>query len=413
MVRPIRLLRFPRPCSGQVHSGQVRPGQTGSPFIFLAIVIGVLAGCEPQAEREKRFDRPERLTVEGLLSKEKELLAAGKELLTVDFQEGQILRYKFISSRDIIIDWDPQKKQSRRGKSSIDKSSESMEMIVSYEPVEVNPFGLTTIKATCESAKIRRSKNPHTDAVESLSGKTFTFTVDPTGIIEDYLQLTALIEEAGEKAFQRDTGRGRIKEPDMIGDFASAQWFLWDSISSIEKATDGVSVGQSWKSKLPVTGPMVMRKARGVTYTLAEIRPFDTSTKLSAGKPGAVSNVEPQSEKGRPAVSEHSPRCGAEHRRGRLAVIRSSYSPAAESVPDNWPPLPYSGRFQMRGTFGFLKGYKILDLQGQGEELFNIDAGRIERYNQQYQVKLQASIPFGIDVKPQITMKQNFKMQLL
>ncbi len=375
MVRPIRLLRFPRPCSGQVHSGQVRSvlgtpngGQAGSPFIFLAIAIAILAGCEPRVRQEK------------LLSRE-------KELLTVDFQQGQTLRYRFISSRDISIDWDPEKKQPRpsgsRAKSSTDKSSESMEMVVAYEPVEVNPFGLTTIKATCESVKIRRSKGPQKDAISSLSGKTFTFTVGPTGIIEDYSQLTELIKELGKKAFQPDTGGGRIKEPDMIGDFAATQWFLWDSISSIEKATDGVSVGQSWKSKLPVPGPMVMRKARDVTYTLAEVR---------------------QSEKGRLDVSEH--------RRDRFAVIRSSCQ-KVESVPDNWPPLPYSGRFRMRGTFGFLMGYKILNLQGQGEELFNIDAGRIEQYDQKYEVQMQASIPFGIDVKPRLTMKQNFKMQLL
>ncbi len=342
-------------------------------FISIAVAIAILAGCEPRAEQEKRFDRLERLTVEGLLSKEKELLAAGKELLTVDFQEGQILRYKFISSRDISIDWDPQKKQPKRGKSSTDKLSESMEMVVSYTPIEVNPFGLTTIKATCESVKIRRSKDSRRDAVESLRGKTFTFTVGPAGEIEDYSQLAALIKEIGKKAFLPDTSRGRIKDPDMIGDFAAGQWFLWDSISSIEKAIEGVSIGQTWKSKLPVPGSMVMRRARDVTYTLAEIR---------------------QTEK------------------GRLAVIRSSYSPA-ESVLDNWPPMPYSGRFQMRGTFGFLRGYKILQLQGQGEELFNIDAGRTEQYSQQYHVRLQASILFGIGVKPLLTMEQNFKMQLL
>jgi hypothetical protein len=118
---------------------------------------------------------------------------------------------------------------------------------------------------------------------------------------------------------------------------------------------------------------MVTRKARDVTYTLDEIR---------------------QTEK------------------GQLAVIRSSYSPT-ESVSDNWPPMPYSGSFQMSGRFGFLRGYKLLDLQGQGEELFNIDAGRTEQYNQQYQVQLEASFPMGINIKPRITIKQNLTMELL
>jgi hypothetical protein len=329
-------------------------------FTFTAVVIAVLAGCEPQTSQEN------------LLSRQKKLLAAGKELLTVDFQEGQVLRYKFTSSRDITLNWNPEGKQAKRGKNPIEKTSESLEMVVSYTPVEVNPFGLTTIKATCESVRTRRSKGSQKDAVESLKGKSFTFTVGPTGIIEDRSQLTALIEEAGENAFT-DRGRERIKEPDMIGDFSASQWFLWDSVTSIEKAAEGVSAGQSWNSKLPVSGPMVMKKARDVTYTLDRVQQSEI---------------------------------------GRIAVIKSSYSPA-DSVPENWPPFPYSGSFQMRGTFGFLRGYKILQLQGEGEEHFNVDAGRVEKYDQQYEVRLEAVIPFGIDVKPLITMKQNFKMQLV
>jgi len=330
-------------------------------MIFTAAVLAVLAGCEPRSGAEK------------LLSKEKKLLAAGKELLTVDFQQGRTLRYKFVSSRDIELDWNPNKKPSKPSKSSTDKSSESMDLVVSYSPIEVNPIGLTTIKATCESIKIKRTKSQPRDAAATIQGKSFTFTVGPTGKIEDYSQLIELMKEAGKNAFSSNTDRGRIKDLDMIGDFAASQWFLWDSISSIEKAAEGVSVGQTWKSRLPVPGPMVMRKARDVTYKLAEIR---------------------QSEK------------------GKLAVIRSSYSPA-ETLSDNWPPMPYSGRFQMRGTFGFLRGYKVLGLQGQGEELFNIDTGQIEQYNQRYEVQLEAIVPMGIDVKPRITMKQSFSMQLL
>ncbi|MBA7630278.1 hypothetical protein ES703_37799 [subsurface metagenome] len=160
----------------------------------------------------------------------------------------------------------------------------------------------------------------------------------------------------------------------MICDFIASQWFLWDSVSSIEKASEGVSVGQTWKSKLSVPTPMVTRKARDVTYTLDEIR---------------------QTEK------------------GRLAVIRSSYSPA-ESVPAGWP-IPYVGAFKMSGTFGFLRGYKMLSLEGKGEELFNIDAGRIVKYSQQYQTQWDTSLPFALEggANPRITIKQNLTMQLL
>lgn len=327
--------------------------------IFTVVVLSGLAGCAA-GEKEP-------------LRKKKELLSKGKELLTVDFQEAQTLRYRFVSSRDIDVDWEPGKSGPKSDKSAVDRSSESMDMVVAYTPVEIDPYGLTTIKATCESVKVKRSKGRQKDAVEGLAGKTFTFTVNPTGKIEDYSQLNSLIREIGKKAFRSGTTSGRVKEPDMICDFVASQWFLWDSVSSIEKASEGVSVGQTWKSRLTIPTPMVTRKARDVTYALDEIR---------------------QTEK------------------GRLAVIRSSYSPA-ESVPAGWP-IPYVGAFNMSGTFGFLIGYKMLSLEGQGEELFNIDAGRIEQYSQQYQTQWNASLPFGLktEVSPRITIKQKLTMEL-
>jgi len=300
----------------------------------------------------------------------KEPSIKNKELLTVDWQDGRTLEYKFVSGREITLDWDPTGKVSKSAKSTPDKSTESMEMVVAYRPIEIDPYGLTTVEATCKSVKVTRSKGPWKDAVEHLAGKTFTFTVGPTGKIEDYSQLDELLKETGNKAFFTDANGDRIKEPDMICDFVATQWFLWDSVSSIKNPSQGVAIRQSWKSKLSVPSPMVMRKARDVTYRLDEIR---------------------QSEK------------------GRLAVISSSYQ-IADSAPQSWP-IPYSGRFQMKGTFGFLSGYKLLVLEGRGEELFNIEAGRTEQYNQQYQMQLEASI-MGISVKPMITIKQNLTMEL-
>ncbi len=328
--------------------------------LFTVIFAIAFVGCEPEVEGKKP-------------------LTGKKKLITVKFQEGQTLQYRFVSSRNIEVDWGPTKRDSKPGPNKVDKSSESMDMVVAYTPTKVDTNGLTTVKATCKSIKAKRTSSRRgrqrtsRDAVESLPGASFTFTVEPTGKIKDYSQLKKLIKGTGEKAFRPDDRRGRIKEPDMIGDFTATQWFLWDSISSIEKAARGIRVGQSWKSKLPVPTPMVTRKARNVTYTLDEIR---------------------QTEK------------------GQLAVIRSSYSPA-ESVSDNWPPMPYSGSFQMSGMFGFLRSYRLLDLQGQGEELFNIDAGRTEQYNQQYQAQLEASLPMGIGPKPRITIKQTLTMELL
>lgn len=313
--------------------------------ILTAILLSILTGCE----------------------------AGGRKLLTVDFQPGQTLRYKFVSSRDIEINWSFPAGGTKKPENKVDKLHESMEMIVAYIPVGPECDGLTTVKATCESVKVERKQRGGTaDVVESLPGKSFTITVSPTGKMEDSSQLNELIREIGEKTFRQGGSGGRIKNPDMIGDFVTTQWFLWDAVASIKKPLEGVSVGRHWMSKLSVPTPMVSRLARDVTYTLKEIR---------------------QTEK------------------GELAVIKSSYS-LAESVPSSWPIL-YTGSFQMSGTFGFLTRYKFLDLQGEGQELFNIDAGRTEQYNQQYQLNAEASVPFGIEAGAGIKIKQNLTMQLL
>jgi hypothetical protein len=315
--------------------------------ILAVVVLGALAGCNGAV--------------------------AQKELFAVDFQKGRTLRYRFVSSRDINVDWGSAEKMSKKAKSRTDKFRESIDIVVAYTPIEVDPYGVTSIRATCESVKVKRSKGPQKDAVESLAGKSFTFTVDPAGRIKDYSQLEQLIKEAGEKAFIRSRKNSRVKELDMICDFTATQWFLWDSISSIEKPVEGVSVGQSWKSRLFIPAPMVMRKARDVTYTLDEIR---------------------------------------ETPKGRLAVIRSSYSPA-KSAPSSWP-MPYTGTFQMKGMFGFLRGYEILELQGQGEELFNMDRGRAEQYNQQYRMKLIGALPLPLPgAAPRINIGQKLTMRFL
>ena len=308
------------------------------------------------------------LTLAGCEAKEEEK----KELFSVDFQENQTLRYAFTSSREIETRWPS---GSSTKKDNVDKNFESVEITVAYTPVKVDLYGLTTIKATCE--KVRASRRPGSnktkgDAVVHFGNKSYTFTVNPAGEIVDNSELYELIREIGKKAFRSSTKRGRIKEPDMIWDYITTQWFLWDSVSSIEKPADGVSIGQSWKSKLSIPMPMVMRQARDVTYTLDEIT---------------------QSEK------------------GRLAVIKSTFS-RASSVPGGWPIL-YTGKFQMSGRFGFLMRYRIQELTGEGKEIFNIDAGRIEEYNHNYKIKMKASLRMGLSGGPEITIKQRLTMKLL
>lgn len=318
--------------------------------IFTVVALGALAGCNGAAVE--------------------------KELFAVSFEKGQALRYRFVSSRNIDLDWGSTEGRSAGSKAEGKKFSESLEMVVSYLPVEVDANGgFTVVKATCESVKAKRHprEGRRKDAVESLAGKSFTFTVDATGKIEDYSQLDELIREAGKEAFIQVRRRKRTKEPDMIGDFIASQRFLWDSVSSIEDPFKGVSIGQSWNSKLLLPTPLPRREARDVTYTLAEIRQTDE---------------------------------------GRLGVISSSYA-LSEAAPRSWPN-PYGEPFQMKGRLGFFGffGYKIVDLQGQGEELFNMDAGRIEQYNQQYKLVLKALVPLaGADVR--MMVKQKLTMQLL
>jgi hypothetical protein len=294
-------------------------------------------------------------------------------LLTVDFQPRQTLRYRFLSSRKITLDWDP-RAQSRPDR--VQELWEQLETVVAYTPVEVDPYGISTIRATCESVKATRGSAPGrrtagTDAAETAQGKTFLLKVDPRGRIVDNTELQELVQEMGKSAFRTDGGSQRIKEPDMIADFVASQWFLWDAEANIEPPAGGVSVGQTWPSQLSVPTPMVMRRARDVTYRLEEVRRTD---------------------------------------KGRVAVIRSTYR-LAEETPTSWP-VPYSGRFRMSGTFGFLGAYQPSSLTGDGQELFNVDAGCVENYQQKYTVEMEASLPpIGIQANPHIRIDQTLTME--
>jgi hypothetical protein len=338
-----------------------RPGRKGEKLntarvIVAVLIVGVLGGCAPA---------------------QKPASVPGKTLLTVDFRQGQTLKYRFLSSREVAIDWGQMRGESAAGKSKIDKSQESLELVVSYTPVEVNLYGLTTIKAVCESAKVTRTaqssrQQAQPDAAESFAGKSWTITIDATGKMIDRSKIYDVIRQAGQQAFRADRSKGLVKEPDMIYDFIASQWFLWDSISSIKNPSQGVAVGDQWQSVLSVPASMILFAARDVNYQVAEIRRDSNNL---------------------------------------VAVIDSSYRLRYPS-PSDWP-VPYTEVFQMSGTFGFLRGYKMLDLNGQGQEIFNIDAGRIEKDTQKYTTHVQASLPMGLGITPQITIDQTLSMELL
>jgi len=331
--------------------------------VVIAAVLGLVGGCGTPGHTSGKMDARAKAD-------------AGKLVLfTVDFKPGQTLRYKFVSNRKITLDWDP---SSESGAGKLQEQLEQLEMVVAYTPVEVDPYGISTIRATCESVKATRGGGAGrrvfgADAAETAQGKTFAIKVDPRGKIVDNAELKSLVQEMGKSAFRGNSESRRIKEPDMIGDFVASQWFLWDAVSSVEQPAGGVSPGQTWQSQLSVPTPMVMRKARDVTYRLEEVRQTDT---------------------------------------GRVAVIKSTYA-LAEKAPASWP-VPYSGRFQMSGTFGFLSGYQSSSLAGEGQELFNIDAGRVENYQQKYTVEMNASLPpMGIQANPHIRIDQTLTMELV
>jgi hypothetical protein len=301
-----------------------------------------------------------------------------KTLLTVDFKTGQTLKYKFVNSRDMAVNWGPMR-GGDPNKTKIDKSSESLEMVVSYTPVKVDPYGVSTIRADCESARAKRTlSSPRQqnwqEAAEGFTGKSWTFTVDSRGKVVDSAEFRSLLLQVGQRAFRADRSKGLVKEPDMLFDVISMQWFLWDSVSSINNPIKGVAVGDKWKSVLAAPATMFLFVARDVNYTLSEIRVQDANN--------------------------------------RIAVIDSSYS-LRRPIPAEWP-VPYTEPFQMSGIFGFLRQYITRDLRGHGQELFNIDAGRTERYSHSYTIHASASMPMGLPgVNPQITIDQNSTMELL
>ena len=299
-----------------------------------------------------------------------------KELLLVDFQPETPLRYKFISERDIIINVNT---PSKPDKDSSHDMAERLELVMVYKPVDVKPFGLTTIEATCESAKVSRTSftakgNLPKDAVESLTGKSFRFKISPTGKIAEHSELDEIIRQAGEKAFASTSGsQGRVKNPDMMMDFIAFVWHFWDSVASV-KGSGGIDVGRSWQAEQLVPLPVGIPAGRQTSYTLSEV---------------------------------------ADTAQGRKAVINSSYG-LAEPIREGFP-RPYTGGYRLKGSlFAVLTNYKFTLLQGSGKQVFNIDTGTLESSEQRYQVKMDASfiLPLG-DSVPGVTVEQKFSTELL
>ncbi|MBC8481991.1 MAG: hypothetical protein H8D47_04920 [Planctomycetes bacterium] len=286
---------------------------------------------------------------------------------TVNFEKDIPLRYRFVTERKIKLDW------GEKGGGKSGNFIEKVDLVMAYQLVDIDGDGVMTIKATCESIKTQKTTALNKEALEFVKSKSYTIKIDPAGNIKDYSSLTKLIQQAGKEAIRTKTRRDRIKEPDMISDFVATQWFLWDAYSSIEKPAIGVKAGESWASKLSIPNPMVLRKARNVTYTFE----------------------------------------GAEEtEQGRFAVINSDYSiPQTQQI--DWP-TPYVGKMRLSGRFGTLRNYKLLELQGTGKEYYNTEKERIEKYSQQYKTVFSASFLLPMPgLNPKITIDQKISMELL
>lgn len=301
-----------------------------------------------------------------------------KEFFVVDFKEGSSLRYQLVSERDIELNLGEAKTTKKSRKQKTQKMSEKLKLVIAYRPIKIDPYGLTTIEATCESVEVTRrsftGKKTTSDAVRSLRGKTYTFKITPSGKFEDYANLQEVVRELGKKAFTQKVGKqGRVKDPDMISDFVALQWYFWDSAATIEKPIEGAEVGQSWKALQFIPLPMPRAIVRETTYKLSEIKKTPD---------------------------------------GRQAVITSSYALSDQRVK-NWPK-PYSGRFRMKGMFGFLRNYRMKSLSGTGTQIFNLDTGQVESEQQQYRLDIEADflMPLG-DTKPKLIIQQKLEVQLL
>ena len=297
--------------------------------------------------------------------------------LLLNFEEDVPVTYQLTSTRQVTIDLTG---GSSGKKSKPQATSETLDLVITYTPTDVDPFGLTTIFAECKSAKVTRSsisgRRNAADAMEQLAGKKFTLQLSPTGEIADDTDLRRMTSELGEKAFaQSGDGAQRIKNPDMISDFIVMQWHLWDSTSTVEEPLDGMEPGKTWQVKqwIPWPIPVNSLPSRLTTYTLDSFK-----------------NEENQPKK---------------------AVVKSDYTISETKKQDF--PFPYEGRFQMRGLMGFLRNYKFLSLNGGGTQIFNMDEGLVESDQQNYTMKVNATfmLPLGdslpvLDVNQKISIKR-------
>jgi hypothetical protein len=295
--------------------------------------------------------------------------------LLVSFEKDVPITYRMVSERETEIDLttgDPKKKSRPQ------TTREKLELVMVYTPVVVDPFGLSTLKVECESVKVIRSgfsgKKSASDAMESLTGKSYTLDLTPTGKIADISDLKRLAAELGQASFSTSKRSARIKNPDMIADFLAMQQYLWGVGSAIPNQLD-LKKGDTWQTQqsIPWPVPIYPPPGRTTTYTLENIQ---TEEDLS-----------------------------------RRATIKSTYAMSETPIEDYIRPYE-EGKFQMRGLFGFLRNFQFKHIEGAGTQVFNMDDGLVESDQQQYLLDVTASfmLPLG-DSLPVLKVDQTISIE--
>jgi hypothetical protein len=307
--------------------------------------------------------------------------------LSVEFAPEAPLRYRAVSKREIVLDFDPSGTASRQAQGARQTMSEEASFVLAYRAVGTADRGGTLVEVRCESANASHSRfsggSSADEAIAALAGKKFTIKVSATGKIFETSELEQVIHQLGEAAFggRNDQYQGRrIKNPDMIADFIAVQWYMWDQQQSVARPSAGVAPGEAWSSTRKVLAPMpfVSRTGRNAEYRLVEVKRDRDQT---------------------------------------VAVIKSTYT-LADGPSMDWP-MPYTGTFSQRGTFGFFHSYKVLELAGEGTQIFDVGRGRIISETQSYTAKVSAAIPFGglgsngEKVEPALTVNQTIKVELI
>ncbi|ARN56368.1 hypothetical protein [Sedimentisphaera salicampi] len=303
-----------------------------------------------------------------------------KTYLSLGFDKQDMV-YNFVSQRDITLTLEGSKSGKKQN------ASEKLNMQIAYKPVEVDELGSTVLEAECRDISVQRSsftgKKRSSDPLEVLEGEKWKIKINSAGEIEDYSGLQEALAKAGKQAI-KESGKRRIKDPDMILDFAASQWTLWNAVASANKKSFGISPGQEWESVLMVPFAVGIPAERIVTYSLPpEIQPEDESRMI------IKSSYELSTYK--------------EAEDGKL-----KFTPSIEPRPK-----PYEGSFQTKGMFGFLRNYKPLSLEGEGKTVYDQLEGVLISETQEYDMVMEAGfmIPLG-DSVPKLDVHQKITVEL-